>query len=264
MNRLLLTFLVVLFTGGFAFGQTTATDFTAADCSSVSHSLFTELNAGKVVVLVWVMPCGSCISDAKAGYDAVQGFAISNPGKVLYWMADDAGNTLCPSLASWATTNSIGPSNMTTFPNTGNAIDESNYGGIGMPHVVVMGGTDHHIYYNQKNGSNDGVAIANAITQALNTTGVAHTGNGRSDMSIYPNPARSRITVEYRLEQYTNVTIEVFNVIGSKVKAVLQSEQAAGSHSVDVNFENNFPKGIYFVKINTGTTSQSVKFTIVD
>src|SRR4051812_39968068 len=102
MKKALLAVSIFLLNGIMAYSQTTATDFTAADCSAVNHSLFTELNAGKVVVLVWVMPCGACVSDAKAGYDAAQSFAISNPGKVLYWMSDDAGNTACSSLSSWA------------------------------------------------------------------------------------------------------------------------------------------------------------------
>ena len=38
-----------------AFSQT-ATDFTCNDCAGSSHNLFSELDGGKVVVLVWVMP----------------------------------------------------------------------------------------------------------------------------------------------------------------------------------------------------------------
>src|SRR5438067_299698 len=64
MKKILL-FVSFLLINGITFGQTTATDFTATDCNSASQSLFTELNAGKIVVLIWVMPCSVCISDAK-------------------------------------------------------------------------------------------------------------------------------------------------------------------------------------------------------
>jgi hypothetical protein len=247
-----------------SFAQTTAPDFTATDCSSVSHNLFTELNSGKVVVLVWVMPCGNCISDAKAGYDAVQSFATSYPGKVLYWMSDDAGNTTCSSLSGWASTNSIGATGLTLFGNAGPAIDEANYGGSGMPHVVVIGGTDHHIYYNQKNGSNDGTAITNAITQALAATGVSIVTPSNQELKLFPNPSKDKISVSYNLAQTTIVNIDIYDVFGKKIKTIYPSMQLSGPHTIDVNFDSKLANGIYVLKLNTDYSSQAVNFTIAD
>lgn len=264
MKKLILSASILLLSG-MAIGQTTATDFTASDCSSGSHTLFTELNSGKIVVLVWVMPCGACISDAKAAYDAVQSFATSNPGKVIYWLSDDAGNTTCSSLSSWASTNSIGTTSASYFGNTGNAIDEANYGGSGMPHVVVIGGSSHHIYYNQKNGSSDGPAITSAISTAITaTTGVGNVSNAVSVLSLFPNPAKDRISVNYGLDNATPVNIEVYDVVGKSVKTVALGEQSSGQHSLDMNFENKLASGVYFLKINIGNASQTVKFTIAD
>ena len=136
MKKNLLLILILAF-GKLEFAQT-AVDFTAPDCSGTSHNLFTELNAGKIIVLVWVMPCGTCISDAKAGYDAAQSFATSNPGRVIYWLVDDIGNSTCSTVSSWANTNGIVTNNITVFSNSGNKIDEANYGGSAMPHVLVL------------------------------------------------------------------------------------------------------------------------------
>ena len=61
MKKTLLTAISGLFTI-LGFAQTTATDFTANDCGGTSHTLFTELNAGNVIVITWVMPCSSCIT----------------------------------------------------------------------------------------------------------------------------------------------------------------------------------------------------------
>lgn len=117
--------LALLVSGSLATSaQTTATDFTATDCSGNVHTLFSDLNSGKIVVMVWVMPCGSCISDAKAAYDAVQTFATSHPGKVLYYLADDFGDSNCATLTSWANSYGIGAANRAIFSNSGNTIDE--------------------------------------------------------------------------------------------------------------------------------------------
>lgn len=255
----------LLLNGILAIGQTTATDFTATDCSSGSHTLFTELNSGKIVVLVWVMPCGMCIGDAKAAYDAVQSFATSNPGKVIYWLSDDAGNNTCSSISSWASTNSIGTTGSSYFGNAGNTIDEANYGGSGMPHVVVIGGSSHHIYYNVKNGSGSGSAITSAISTALAaTTGVGNVTNSVSVLSLFPNPAKDKISVNYGLDNATPVNVEVYDVVGKSVKTMSFGEQAFGQHSFDLNFDNKLSNGVYFLKLNIGNASQTVKFTIAD
>jgi hypothetical protein len=245
-----------------SFGQTTATDFTAADCSSVSHNLFTELNSGKVVVLVWVMPCASCISDAKGAYDAVQSFATSNPGKVLYWMSDDQGNTACSSLSSWASVNNIGPTNLTVFGNTGNTIDETNYGGTGMPHVVVMGGNNHHIYYNMRNGSSDGAAITTAISQGLAALGVSGVDGHAAELTAYPNPAYDKVSVDYTLNEAATVFMDIYNSVGSKVLTVATGRQSAGHHSSDIDFHGKLPVGMYTLRFSTENANRVIKFNV--
>src|SRR5437762_9149444 len=79
----------------FGFSQT-AGNFTCNDCSGTNHDLFTELNAGKVIVIAWVMPCSNCISGALAGYTEVQNF----PGQAYFYLSDDVANTTCSTLRS--------------------------------------------------------------------------------------------------------------------------------------------------------------------
>lgn len=55
MKRLILLSLGILFSA-VIFSQTIATDFSVDDCSGNFVNLFTELDAGKVVVIAWVMP----------------------------------------------------------------------------------------------------------------------------------------------------------------------------------------------------------------
>lgn len=267
MRKVILSASLLALTGIAAVGQTTATDFTASDCSSVSHSLFTELNSGKVVVLVWVMPCAACISDAKAGYDAMQSFATSHPDKVLYWLTDDNGSTSCSVLSSWAGTNGIGPVSSTVafFGNSGNTINESNYGGTGMPHVVVMGGSGHHIYYNKLNGSNDGAAIISAINSALDAaTGVSGISLNENAVTVFPNPAADHISVRYSLNANANVKVEVCDILGNVVAIADQGTQEEGKHTINVNFGQRFANGLYTLKLHAGGQAHVAKFTVAN
>lgn len=265
MKKLLLSLSFLVLSGIIASGQTTATDFTATDCSASSHTLFTELDAGKIIVLVWVEPCGGCISDAKAGYDAVHSFGSSNPGRVFYWLTDDVGNTDCATLNSWASANGIVPMNITEFDNTGNVIDEANYGGTGMPHVVVLGGTNHHIYYNQLSGSSDGAAITSAINNALSgATEVGEVANAANEFKLFPNPAKDKISVSYYIENPAAVTLAIYDIIGNEVQKIVYKEQSHGQHSVDINFENKLADGMYFLNVNTGNVSNAIKFIVAN
>ena len=105
---------LILITFIFAFVNskaqvTTATDFTANDCNSISHHLFAELDAGKVVVVAFVMPCSACIGPSLTAYNVATSFASSNPGRVKFFLSDDLANTSCSIVSGWATNNSITP-----------------------------------------------------------------------------------------------------------------------------------------------------------
>ena len=215
-----------------ANAQTTAPDFTATDCNGMSHNLYTELAAGKVVVLTWVMPCGSCVSGGNAAENAYESFATSHPGKVEFWMIDDFGDTPCGSLSSWASTNGI--TKPVFFGNAGNAIDENDFGGSGMPHVVVIS-PNKNIAYNKKNGAtNDQPGITAAITQGL-TLSVAQIK--AEDIDISPNPATNVVYISY------NKAIKDIKVIAANGQVVLeQSFTNKHNPSIDIN---SLAAGVY-------------------
>lgn len=225
MKKSLFTFAVAcgLFS---AQAQTTAPDFTAPDCNNNAHSLYAELNAGKTVVVTWVMPCASCINGGKAAQNAVQSFDASYPGKVVYWMIDDLGDTPCPTLSNWASTNGI--TVPTLFGNAGNDADENDFGGTGMPHVVVIA-PDKTILFNKKNGAaNDETGIKAAISQsiALNISEI-----DARKISISPNPAANVIRVSY---DKAISSIKVVNPMGQTVSEYNYTQRQMNP-SIDIN-----------------------------
>ena len=264
MKKILLSGILSLSLGMPVMAQTTATDFTATDCNGNSHNLFNTMDSGKVVVLVWVMPCSMCENDAKAAYDAAKSFQTSNPGQVLFWLSDDAGNTSCASLNAWASSKGIGNSNIVTFGNSGNPINESNFGGSGMPHVVVMANKNHQIYFNKRNGSNDGAAITSAINSALSPMSNSNMDPINSPIRISPNPLQSQSTLQFSLQQAETVTIQIFNAIGVCVESMDCGLKTVGQHSLALPISDRYPSGCYFIRLNCGASSQMVKCQITD
>lgn len=235
--------IALMMAGAMANAQTTATNWTANDCNSVSHTLFNELDSGKIIVFVWVMPCGSCVNGAKAAYNAVQSFATSNPGKVRYYIADDLGDASCSTLNSWITSGSIGSlSNMTVFSNAGNVIDEADFGGTGMPHVIVMAGSAHTILYNKKGSlTNDQPGITAAINTGITTTGVQAVKTN-SALNITPNPAQDVFTIA------CPTAIEAVTVTSMAGRVVKRTSYEKGFLNPVVNMSDVAP-GIYVVRV---------------
>jgi hypothetical protein len=233
----------------------TAVNFTCNDCSSVPHDLFSELDAGKVIVLDFIMPCGSCISPSISAYNIVQSYASSNPGMVKFYLSDDLGTTPCNTLNSWASTNSISPD--AVFSNT--SVVESAYGTGGMPKIVVVGGPNHTVYFNQYGtAANNPNAITNAINLALLATGIQSATNNNFNLNVIPSS--KSVQVMYSLNEPADVTLNLLNELGQVVNKKESGRQAAGKY--DAQFDLNETAGVYFIRVSTEHNSQTIKFTV--
>lgn len=67
---------------------------------------------------------------------------------------------------------------------------------------------------------------------------------------IYPNPFNASVSIKYDLPYETFVEIDIYNVLGQKIKNIVRDIKPAGSNDVVWQAHNN-PSGIYFYKINT-------------
>jgi uncharacterized repeat protein (TIGR01451 family) len=94
-----------------------------------------------------------------------------------------------------------------------------------------------HIFFDFNN------AVVTNTTQAMLTTSVGMTENISNEIIIYPNPARSQLTIDSR--QNTISSIEVLNMMGQKVYSFYEGK--AKRQTIDVN---DFSEGIYIMKIN--------------
>ncbi|MCD6064184.1 MAG: hypothetical protein K0R82_2095 [Flavipsychrobacter sp.] len=226
--------LVAVAAAGYA--QTIATNFTATDCNSASHTLFDKLDAGKTIVMVWVMPCGACDAATKNAYNAVQNYSAGHPGKVEYYLISDYGDDNCTDLQTYATAQGLDPAEISIFDNTGKVIDQANYGGNGMPHVVVASGTDHKIWYNEKNGSAAG--IVDALNKATSVNDIAQ----QLSFSMNPNPVTNVLEIKYAR---TIGKVSILSVTGQLVK---EFTFEGGKQNPTINM-SKIPAGNYMIRV---------------
>ena len=257
MKKNILTVMSIL-TLNALFAQTTATDFTTNDCASTSHHLFAELEAGKVIVAAFVMPCGACAAPSLAAYNAVQSYATSNPNTVYFYLVDDSGNTSCTTLTNWGNTNSL--TGATVF--SGTDFRESDYGTSGMPKIVVIGGADHGIVYNANSGVTT-QAVQTAIDGVLASAGLSNKQEATNfEMKVIPNPASSDFSFEYSLEKTSSVKIELVSLTGQVVYTQSEENQVAGEHKLNFGDKVNLEKGTYILTLVTDSKSESMNVVI--
>lgn len=249
--------ILTLLCSGISFAQTTATDFTTNDCVGVSHTLFTELDAGKIIVAAFVMPCGSCSAPSLAAYNAVQSYAVSNPNTVYFYLVDDAANTTCASLTSWGNSNAMPLA--TKFSDA--AFNMDDYGTPGMPKIVVLGGANHGIVYNQNSGVST-IGVQTAINGLLSLGTPVINEIGSLNLKVIPNPVVSDFQIDYSIEKNTDVLIELFSLAGESLFQAKEENQSSGNHSINLANKISLKNGMYVIKLTTDNHSQSINFIV--
>lgn len=78
----------------------------------------------------------------------------------------------------------------------------------------------------------------------------------------YPNPFNPTTVIEYQLPEVTEVSIEIYNIVGQRVKELLLGQKEAGYHKVEFNGAG-LPSGIYLYKITAGNFSESKKMILL-
>lgn len=83
--------------------------------------------------------------------------------------------------------------------------------------------------------------------------------------SVYPNPASANegVFVGFNLKSTSNVTIEIFNLMGQLVKTVTNKTFEAGQDGIDIKL-SGLNTGVYFVKMTVNGETQTKKLTIVE
>jgi hypothetical protein len=87
----------------------------------------------------------------------------------------------------------------------------------------------------------------------------------------FPNPFNPSTKIDYSLPFTSQVTLEVYNLIGVKISQLVNEEQPAGYYTVDFNpstVNHNASSGVYFYKITavdktTGNNFSSTKKMIL-
>lgn len=83
----------------------------------------------------------------------------------------------------------------------------------------------------------------------------------------YPNPFNPSTTIEYEIAASRIVKLDIFNILGQKIKRLVNQEQPAGTYKViwDGTNENGHPvsSGVYYYRLIAGKEMQMRKMILM-
>ena len=78
----------------------------------------------------------------------------------------------------------------------------------------------------------------------------------------YPNPFNPSTQIQYTLPEATQVTIEVFNIVGQKVIELVNGQQSAGHHTTTFD-ASGLSSGVYLYKLTTPSYAETKKMLLI-
>jgi len=78
----------------------------------------------------------------------------------------------------------------------------------------------------------------------------------------YPNPFNTSTNIEYSIPKASLVRLKVFDVLGNEITTLVNQEQAAGIHHVNLS-GSDLVNGIYFARITAGNFTRTIHMNLM-
>lgn len=259
MKKSIFLFITLFFLFTISKAQTTAMQLNGLDCNGNSHDLFADLDAGKAVVVFFYMPnCGSCPPPAKKVQAMAENVNAMHAGMVVGYVMPFNNSTTCGAAATWVTTNAV----PFYAPFDSGAVQVANYGGFGMPTVVLLGGTDHRVMFSTLSFSTaDTTQMRDSIMALLESpSAITNLPSTVSSFSVFPNPANNNVSINLNLNETSTLLLDVTDVTGKQV-AIIADEKQTGAVRKQFNTAS-IPNGTYFVRLQINGNTATQKLTV--
>jgi len=247
MKKSILISIALMFVMSISKAQTPM-QLSGNDCNGNPHDLFADLDAGKAVVIFFFMPsCGSCPPPAQKAQAMANNVMLNYPGMVTGYAMPFNNTTTCAATSSWVTTSGV----PFYAPYSTGATQVANYGGFGMPTVVLLGGAAPNrrvMFSTQSFATSDTTIMRDSILALFNATSIDDLPIGVNAFSVFPNPASENISINIDLKGTSNLLIDITDITGKQV-AIISDEIQNGIITKQFN-TTALPNGNYFIRIH--------------
>jgi hypothetical protein len=146
-------------------------------------------------------------------------------------------------------------------------------------HEIRMQGASYPVEVHMQTGHGDHIVTLNLDQQGMTLTGkqpVAHITQRTRQFSVEaakrpesfalskprPNPAHGQAHLQYRLPEESEVSIDLYDILGRRVAQFVQQRKEAGTHELQVD-SRGLSSGVYFVRMTAGSFQQTRRMRIV-
>ncbi|NRA13559.1 MAG: redoxin domain-containing protein [Crocinitomicaceae bacterium] len=233
-------------------------DFTITDVHGVSHTLSDYTNAGKWVVLdFFYVGCSSCQVTVPTFSEFHEKYGC-NEGDVVCISIDDGDDDAAVLDFESTYSESTGFNPAPAVSGTqggGNAINMA-FGIIAYPTYCVVGPDmtlkidDIYPIYNLASFETALSGVGFTPTVMSCAVGVDEQNALLNDIAVFPNPAAASATVSVSLDVPSDVTVEVFNLVGALVSTEVYNG-VSGENNFTIN-TSALENGQYILNVSLG------------
>lgn len=192
------------------------------------------------------------------GY-ASRGTSIFAPGNPIKGMIIKGGRNPGGDIVNQVVTDAAGGFTINGLPE--NTAGQNYFLYVDIPGLDTNGTYRRAIITGSTSYTNlDFVADSSYIHPILNFVGVQEVSMDDKIISVYPNPASSKITVAIDKGNVNALSVVIVDVFGKVIRThTFESNEEKVSETMDVS---DLSKGIYFIRIGMGNTTRQVKLII--
>lgn len=276
MKKLLLSLFVA---AGLCFStRAQIVDFTLQDSDLNMHTLFTYLSSDQVVVLnFWSeQNCPPCIAFASTLEGIYTSYGTNTAGVIV--LSIEITQKSYVQIDTWRNTNGVSYPAIggDQGPPSGNGYLAYSYWnsewsgtlGMEMPQLIVIhpdAGNPGNSTVNWQSPFGGPVVPGDdaAIRAAIDGyTGIQNQNLLDGQISIFPNPAKDYVNVQFSYRNTEEVSISVFNIIGKEINVPITNSLNNGVNSTRIN-TSELANGYYMVQLKTETATKTMRLQII-
>ena len=110
----------------------------------------------------------------------------------------------------------------------------------------------------------DKTYTTSVVIPAPQSVGIAENSGIDANISIFPNPATEKMSLNYTLIKNSNVKAEIFNLEGKAIE-LFNEHQSTGEMKYEIELAKlNLAKGIYFISLSIDGNKAITKKVVID
>lgn len=128
-------------------------------------------------------------------------------------------------------------------------LNNSTFTATGSAQNITLSPGEFHVFVNRNLNNNNATPVQ---TVPWNGTTL--------EARVFPNPVQTDFITEIKLPSSSNVSVDLYDVLGQRITTLYQGFLVSGTHQLSM-MKANIAKGSYYLKISTKTATKTVQIS---